>query len=248
MDHEVGRFWSVEPAPERNRLPLTVHRYLYASLSPINRADPEGLMDIGVASFGACFAIVSSVMNGIGRLWGNSTFELNAPPELEQAGQEGQKVARVMVSYAQKELDDPVQSLFEILFGRPKRAVDRSEHRKLVEDSFDLIESLLAGTIPFGKVNKGLRRTRPEYAEVRYGDGLRIYLRDSFPEAPPYRKGMVIIHELRHELGDLYGTRFGTFDYAYGADECVSLAANSPGVAAANPDNYAWYAYIASPY
>ncbi|MCP3996209.1 MAG: hypothetical protein GY722_14285, partial [bacterium] len=46
MDPAVGRFASVDPFPGLINEPLSLHRYLYASLQATNQRDPSGLSDL----------------------------------------------------------------------------------------------------------------------------------------------------------------------------------------------------------
>ncbi len=43
----TGRFWSMDTDEGRDIVPLSLHKYLYANASPVNRRDPTGHDDLG---------------------------------------------------------------------------------------------------------------------------------------------------------------------------------------------------------
>jgi RHS repeat-associated protein len=52
LDTRVGRFVSVDPWGGLSEEPLSLHRYVYASLQPTNRGDPSGLFDPSLTGLG----------------------------------------------------------------------------------------------------------------------------------------------------------------------------------------------------
>jgi RHS repeat-associated protein len=68
MDPRVGRFVGTDPLQGREHEPLTLHRYLYAGVDPVDRVDPSGL-DFSLASSMTATTIattISSVQLNIG--------------------------------------------------------------------------------------------------------------------------------------------------------------------------------------
>jgi RHS repeat-associated protein len=47
LNTATGRFWSMDTFEGDSQSPLSLHRYLYASLDPIDRVDPSGQFDLG---------------------------------------------------------------------------------------------------------------------------------------------------------------------------------------------------------
>ena len=66
-DQSVGRFISQDPFEGRNEDPISLHRYLYASVDPMNRFDPGGRDDtlIGQLSTLGVNAIISTAAFGL---------------------------------------------------------------------------------------------------------------------------------------------------------------------------------------
>jgi RHS repeat-associated protein len=58
LNTSTGRFWSMDSYEGDPDAPLSLHKYLYASASPVNRLDPSGHEDADLASF--------SIASGVG--------------------------------------------------------------------------------------------------------------------------------------------------------------------------------------
>lgn len=60
MDPSTGRFNAADPYPGRDRDPTTLHRYMYAAGSPLDRRDPSGLFFASI-SIGSLISTISSI-------------------------------------------------------------------------------------------------------------------------------------------------------------------------------------------
>lgn len=66
-DERTGRFWTMDTDEGDNLEPLSLHKYLYAAVNPVNRIDPSGNFDV------VDFAIAGAIM---GALAGMSLYGL----------------------------------------------------------------------------------------------------------------------------------------------------------------------------
>lgn len=74
----TGRFWTMDSFEGRQRIPLTLHKYLYCHANPVNAADPSG-HDAGF-SFGG-FMAAASIQGAIGgALSGGISYALHGDP------------------------------------------------------------------------------------------------------------------------------------------------------------------------
>jgi RHS repeat-associated protein len=55
-DQRLGRFWTMDDAEGENRDPISLHKYLYANINPVNNTDPSG--HDSIAEFNAAAAVV----------------------------------------------------------------------------------------------------------------------------------------------------------------------------------------------
>ena len=61
MDPSTGRFVSVDPFAGDPQAPVSLHRYLYAGIDPVNHIDPTGMLLEGLAFQSNVHALYSSI-------------------------------------------------------------------------------------------------------------------------------------------------------------------------------------------
>jgi RHS repeat-associated protein len=61
-DERIGRFWSMDTDEGISAEPISLHKYLYASMDPVNRVDPSGKFDL--VEFAVAGAIIGALAGG----------------------------------------------------------------------------------------------------------------------------------------------------------------------------------------
>ena len=221
----TGRFWTMDTFEGDPQSPASLHKYLYASDSPVDSLDPSGRQEIslGATSFAIGIAIGIAALGALAFKYYLDKADANVE------GVAAQQAAEPMVAAALTTLQDGAHvALFQQYFGPPIPS-----QIALVTNNYEQIVNCLTQQISFYHVY-----TLPwsgEFAEsVRHGP-LKIGLGPSFFEAPLVgrdSKAGTIIHELSH-------IELGTLDYAYGVPAVLTLSADQ---AANNADTYEYYA------
>jgi peptidyl-Lys metalloendopeptidase len=142
------------------------------------------------------------------------------------------KRALIRMEIAAKKQDGAYDSNYLRWFGAP----DRRRAHYALRTYRHIFRVLSTKSIEFAcDPSKG------NYAKVFPGLKRKIHLQQFFWSAPPSglnSKPGVIVHELAHEV-----LRAG--DFRYSTDRAARLAANSPGLAIRNADNYEYFAETA---
>ena len=73
LDVSTGRFWSMDDWEGDPESPISLHKYLYASCTPVNKIDPTGNNDFNLTSL-AINAAIGGVVNALFGLNAKSTL------------------------------------------------------------------------------------------------------------------------------------------------------------------------------
>jgi RHS repeat-associated protein len=225
-DERIGRFWSMDNVQGKSSEPLSLHRYTYASDSPVDNIDPSGNQEVslGATSFAIGIAITLTVIAGL-----VFAYYLDKS-NVTLKGIEAQNAGKLLVAAALSNLQNGANmQLFQTYFGPPV-----APQIATVSNNYQTILNALNGTITYHRVyfaSSGLfaqtyRLTQP--IDIGLGPA---FFRARLIGGRDTRAG-TIVHETSHAV-------VGTYDYAYGP---VAASQLPPAQSVNNADNYEYYA------
>jgi RHS repeat-associated protein len=224
MQPSTGRFAGMDPWRGREFDPVSLHRFQYAGASPADFIDPTGEFSLTVGF--AVTAIIGLVGYAAFRSWRHhQSNDVNA------AGLAAVRAAVPLVDAAIADISSSTPSTQSAQFTRWFGAQANTLRVQILR-SFLLIRHALLQPITFERTNKNV------FAYVYAGGELRIWLGPLFFAAQTVgfdSRAGTIVHELSHEVAQ-------THDLVYGQNNARALARNSPGLAAANADNFEYFA------
>jgi RHS repeat-associated protein len=226
LNTSTGRFLTTDAFEGKLSTPISLHKYLYVSDSPVDNLDPSGNEEISLGATATAISIGLTI-DAIGGL--TFAYYLDKA-DYNLKGVEAQEAAKLLVAAALNNLQNGTNpQIFQTYFGPPIAA-----QVGLVSGNYQNILNALNATISYHRV---WFADNGEFAETyRLTTPIDIGLAPAFFRAQliggrDTRAG-TIVHETSHAV-------VGTWDYAYGPIAASQLPSAQ---AVNNADNYEYYA------
>lgn len=102
LNPSSGRFWTTDTVAGSAWEPLSLHRYSYARLQPVDRADPSGNFDVSIAGLTVSFSVQSIVVGmTAGALFGavDKLLEGGSSADVARAALQGGAIGGVLAPF-----------------------------------------------------------------------------------------------------------------------------------------------------